>query len=123
MSQLGQNLPVPFSTVNRRTVRRTGGVVDVTGSSQSPAVHVSGVGVGLALVGGAVGVAVGAMTAGGVDCGLDCGVGVASGRTGATALPPQAAAKSAAPTRAVLNRTVMSTSFPNAPPVTNAAKN
>jgi hypothetical protein len=72
--------PVGLSTVYRRRVRRTGGFVFVTGSSQSPCVHGVGVGTGVGVgVGAGVGVAV--------------GVGLGVGVTGL--LPPQAANEAA----------------------------
>ena len=43
-SGFAMKMPVPFSTVNRRTVRRAGGVVLVTGASQRPSVQGAGVG-------------------------------------------------------------------------------
>src|SRR5688572_7703290 len=87
-------MPVPFSTVNRRTVRRVGGVVLVTGASHRPSVQGGAVGAGVGCVDGD-GVGVGATISG--TSGV--GVAIATGTIGWTGVvpPPQAAARSAAP--------------------------
>ena len=68
-----------------------------------------GSGLGVGAVDG-LGVGVGAMMGGGVACGVGVGSGT-TGATGWTVLPPQAAARSAAPNNAVLKRRFMLTSF------------